>query len=176
MIGAFGPVQRIAESPNYKWWAYAAIAVGMFLTVMDQSGVNIALPRIAEHFDEKQSDRYAGYARGRFRQGKKAIGVADLAKIAGVRNRVFEDQAAFEKWVDAQEFPARTRQRVVVAVPATKRIAEDVVICMDAATGKTQWKTALPGEVTGRRSSSTASTSLTTQLMFRWARFVHAAR
>ena len=51
MIGAFGPVQRITESPNYKWWAYAAIAVGMFLTVMDQSGVNIALPRIAEHFD-----------------------------------------------------------------------------------------------------------------------------
>ncbi len=28
----------------------------------------------------------------------------------------------------------------------------------------------------GRRSSITASTSLTTQLMFRWARFVHAAR
>ena len=38
------------ESPNYKWWAYAAISVGLFLTVMDQSGVNIALPRIAEHF------------------------------------------------------------------------------------------------------------------------------
>ena len=51
MTGVFGRMARIAESPNYKWWAYAAIAVGMFLTVMDQSGVNIALPRIAEHFD-----------------------------------------------------------------------------------------------------------------------------
>ena len=44
------PSKRILESPNYKWWAYAAISVGLFLTVMDQSGVNIALPRIAEHF------------------------------------------------------------------------------------------------------------------------------
>ena len=51
MLGAFGPARRIVESPNYKWWAYSAIAIGMFLTVMDQSGVNIALPRIAEYFD-----------------------------------------------------------------------------------------------------------------------------
>ncbi len=51
MLGGFGPARRIVESPNYKWWAYSAIAIGMFLTVMDQSGVNIALPRIAEHFD-----------------------------------------------------------------------------------------------------------------------------
>lgn len=45
-----GPSNRILSSPRYKWWAYAAIAVGMFVTVMDQSGVNIALPRIADHF------------------------------------------------------------------------------------------------------------------------------
>ena len=42
--------RRIESSANYKWWAYCAIAVGMFLTVMDQSGVNIALPRIADQF------------------------------------------------------------------------------------------------------------------------------
>ncbi len=50
-ITAFaGPSARILSSPRYKWWAYGAIAVGMFVTVMDQSGVNIALPRIADHF------------------------------------------------------------------------------------------------------------------------------
>ncbi len=47
---AVGPSQRIQRSPRYKWWAYGAIAIGMFLTVMDQSGINIALPEIAEHF------------------------------------------------------------------------------------------------------------------------------
>ena len=29
---------------------FASVALGLFLTVTDQSGVNIALPRIAEHF------------------------------------------------------------------------------------------------------------------------------
>ncbi len=48
---AIGPIDRIARSPNYKWWAYFSIATGLFLTVLDQSGVNIALPRIAEEFD-----------------------------------------------------------------------------------------------------------------------------
>ena len=47
---AIGPSTRIVNSPNYKWWAYIAIAIGMFLAVMDQSGVNIALPRVAEYF------------------------------------------------------------------------------------------------------------------------------
>ena len=50
MALTFEPSRRILDSPNYKWWAYAAISVGLFLTVMDQSGVNIALPSIAEHF------------------------------------------------------------------------------------------------------------------------------
>ena len=48
---AIVPIDRIATSPNYKWWAYFSIAIGLFLTVLDQSGVNIALPRIAEEFD-----------------------------------------------------------------------------------------------------------------------------
>lgn len=47
---ALGPVARITRSANYKWWVFASVALGLFLTVTDQSGINIALPRIAEHF------------------------------------------------------------------------------------------------------------------------------
>jgi EmrB/QacA subfamily drug resistance transporter len=47
---SIGPSRRITSSPNYKYWAYFAIAIGMFLTVMDQSGVNITIPLIAEDF------------------------------------------------------------------------------------------------------------------------------
>ena len=47
---ALGPVSSITRSANYKWWVFASVALGLFLTVTDQSGVNIALPRIAEHF------------------------------------------------------------------------------------------------------------------------------
>ena len=44
------PVQAITASPNYHWWAYGAVAIGMFINVMDQSGINIALPEIADDF------------------------------------------------------------------------------------------------------------------------------
>ena len=47
---ATGPVPRITRSTNYKWWVFASVALGLYLTVTDQSGVNIALPRIAQHF------------------------------------------------------------------------------------------------------------------------------
>ena len=40
----------VARNPNYHWWAYGALFVGLFLTVMDQSGTNIALPKISDHF------------------------------------------------------------------------------------------------------------------------------
>ena len=47
---ALDPISKIANSPNYKWWVYCAVAAGMFTSVMDQSGTNIALPAIADHF------------------------------------------------------------------------------------------------------------------------------
>jgi EmrB/QacA subfamily drug resistance transporter len=33
---------------SHKWWVYASVASGAFLTVADQTGTNIALPRISE--------------------------------------------------------------------------------------------------------------------------------
>ena len=47
---ATGPVPYITRSANYKWWVFASVALGLYLTVTDQSGINIALPRIAQHF------------------------------------------------------------------------------------------------------------------------------
>jgi EmrB/QacA subfamily drug resistance transporter len=35
---------------NYKWWAFGAITVGTFASVVDYGSVNIALPSIAGHF------------------------------------------------------------------------------------------------------------------------------
>ncbi|MCH7746183.1 MAG: MFS transporter, partial [Chloroflexi bacterium] len=50
IIRDFVPLKRIADSPRYKWWAFFAISIGLFLTVLDQSGVNIALPQVADYF------------------------------------------------------------------------------------------------------------------------------
>ena len=43
--------RSLAQSRNYKWWVFGAIGSGLFVTVMDQSGIILALPRIASHFD-----------------------------------------------------------------------------------------------------------------------------
>ena len=47
------PVQgaSIADVGFRKWQAFIAIAIGMFLSVAEQTGVAIALPEIAEDFD-----------------------------------------------------------------------------------------------------------------------------
>ena len=34
-----------------KWLVFGTIALGTYVSVMDQTGVNLALPRIADHFD-----------------------------------------------------------------------------------------------------------------------------
>ena len=42
--------QRITQSGSYKWWVFATIAVGTFISVVDHGSVNVALPTIERHF------------------------------------------------------------------------------------------------------------------------------
>ena len=42
--------QAILNSPRYKWWVFGAIGLGSFMSVVDQTGASVALPRIADHF------------------------------------------------------------------------------------------------------------------------------
>ncbi len=39
-----------ARSPNYKWWAFGALAIGLFASVSDHGSVTVALPSLADHF------------------------------------------------------------------------------------------------------------------------------
>ena len=36
---------------EYKWLVFGVVSMGTFVSVADQTGVNLALPRIADHFD-----------------------------------------------------------------------------------------------------------------------------
>ena len=40
-----------ARHANYKWWAFATVAMGTFVSVLDQSGLSLALPLIAADLD-----------------------------------------------------------------------------------------------------------------------------
>ena len=41
----------VKRSPNYKYWAFGALSIGMFSSVVDHGSVNIALPTVASHFN-----------------------------------------------------------------------------------------------------------------------------
>ena len=40
----------LTRSPNYKYWVFSALAIGIFASVVDHGSVNVALPTIASHF------------------------------------------------------------------------------------------------------------------------------
>ncbi len=44
------PLLAIVASPSYRWWVYAAVATGTFITVADQSATAIVIAPIANEF------------------------------------------------------------------------------------------------------------------------------
>ena len=47
MTGNFVNGNRI----SYKWWVLFAVSIGLFTSVFEHGGINVALPSIAEHFN-----------------------------------------------------------------------------------------------------------------------------
>ncbi|MDA1129156.1 MAG: MFS transporter [Chloroflexi bacterium] len=45
-----GMDNSLTRSPNYKYWVFGALAIGVFASVVDHGSVNVALPTIAGHF------------------------------------------------------------------------------------------------------------------------------
>ncbi len=41
----------LLQSSGYKWWAFAAVGIGLFTSVVDYGTVAVALPTIADHFN-----------------------------------------------------------------------------------------------------------------------------
>ncbi len=41
----------ISSSPSYKWWAFAALGIGTFQSVIAHNSIIVVLPVIADHFD-----------------------------------------------------------------------------------------------------------------------------
>jgi len=110
---------------------------------------------IDANLNQKQRQLYSGYVGGRFKKGALALPLEALDKLAGQQQRIFASDAELRGWLDGEKFSDAVKTAVLEAVPPTRRAAEDTVICLDLTTGKTLWKTAAPGEPTGRNSSST---------------------
>ena len=110
---------------------------------------------LEKHLDSKKRQTTSGFVRGRFEKRGDAIPLEAYDKMLTVSKTRFPNQAAMEKWVNEQDFSDKIKKEIIAAVPPTMKMAEDVVICLDLATGKTLWKCKSPGEPTGRMASST---------------------
>ncbi len=110
---------------------------------------------VEENLDVKQRQLYGGFVKSRFTKGKHALPLEVLDALDAHKQHVFANEAEMTEWLAAQGWTPEVQAAIAAAVPPTKRIAEDVVLCLDLATGKTLWKATAPGQPTGRSSSST---------------------
>ena len=110
---------------------------------------------IDDNLDKKQRQLFSGFISGRFKKGKLAIPLGDYDKLQTRVEKPFASQAEFEKWINEQGFADHVKAAVLAAVPPSRRVAEDTVVCLDVKSGKTLWMTKTPGEPKGRNCSST---------------------
>lgn len=110
---------------------------------------------IKENLDKKQALLQGDYIKGRLKKGPAAIPFADYGKLESVKDKPFPNHAAFLAWVEQQGFSDAVKAEVLKAVPPTRRVARDSVVCLDLKTGQTLWKTEAPGLPKGRNCSST---------------------
>jgi len=144
--GALGPelVKKMEET-----------RLGLSPTVRGKKLEDFTREWIDANLDQKQKQLYSGFVSGRFRKGALALPLDVLDKLDGQKQRVFANDAELRAWLAEQQFTEEVQKQILEAVPPTRRVAEDTVVCLDLATGKTLWKTAAPGQPTGRGSSST---------------------
>lgn len=110
---------------------------------------------VEENLDEKTQLSLGSWVIGRFKKGNQAIPISVYETLNEAKKLEFANQAEAEAWVNEQGFDPAIAQQVIDAIPSTKKVADDVVLCVDAKSGETVWKFATPGSPSGRGSSST---------------------
>ena len=110
---------------------------------------------IDERLDAKQKQLYSGFISNRFKKGPLALPLEVLEKLDQGKQTVFPNETAMKEWLDAQGWPDGVKQQIIAAVPPTKRVADDALVCLDLVSGKTLWKAISPGAPVGWNASAT---------------------
>lgn len=110
-----------------------------------------------ENLTEKEDISLGKWVESRFKAGKTALPLDELAKVAKREGKPFATVDEFKKWMEEENFSQPVKDKLLVAVPNTIKVAKDVVVCLDLNTGKQVWKFEFEGKPTGRSSSSTAA-------------------
>jgi outer membrane protein assembly factor BamB len=109
---------------------------------------------VAERLPEDQK-KHGAFLSDRLNRGDKAVSLDLLAKLAAIKDREFPDAAAFDRWLADNGISGEDGKTVSRSVPVEVQKANDTVVCLDAADGKTLWKTEFPGLPEDRKGCST---------------------
>jgi outer membrane protein assembly factor BamB len=129
--------------------------IGLSRRLRGEALENWAREWVEENLDPKVQLSLGGWVIGRFKKGPNAIPLSVYETLQTVSRRVFESQAEVEGWIDEQGFDPAIREQIVKAIPSTMKVADDVVLCLDAASGEERWRFRNAGYPSGRASSST---------------------
>jgi outer membrane protein assembly factor BamB len=91
---------------------------------------------------------------GRLNRGRAAIALADLGKLATIKDKEFANPGELDAWLAASGLATDVCAAVVRSVPTNQPVSRDVIVCLDGQ-GKIAWKKEYPGRATGYGSSST---------------------
>ena len=110
---------------------------------------------VEENLDEKTQLSLGSWVISRFKKGRSAIPLSVYDTLRTVSQETFANQAEVVAWIDEQNFEPSIRTQIIAAIPNTKKVADDVILCLDAKTGSIVWEFKTPGSPSGRSSSST---------------------
>ena len=101
---------------------------------------------LAEH-GKHFTNRHRHYASTRLDDGPEGFPLETMRTLLPLLNRVFDDDAALEKWFDANGIDADVRQKLRERrhIQTTRRGGRDVLWCLDVETGKPLWHRAFEG-------------------------------
>ena len=110
---------------------------------------------VETNLDKKTQLSLGSWVVGRFKKGKAAIPLSVYDTLQTVSKKEFANQSEVEAWVNAQGFDPVVRDQIIKAIPATKKVANDVILCLSGEDGSVIWRFETGGKPSGRGSSST---------------------
>ncbi|HSJ04154.1 MAG TPA: PQQ-binding-like beta-propeller repeat protein, partial [Verrucomicrobium sp.] len=112
---------------------------------------------VKEHFNDEQRLILGSWAEWRLGQKSAAVDLEVLNCIHPRVDKPFASHEEMVQWFNEIKVGPGVQEKLIKIIPATVKEAQDVVLCLDLATGRTLWKVASPGKATGRMASSTCA-------------------
>jgi outer membrane protein assembly factor BamB len=112
---------------------------------------------VQEHFNDEQRLILGSWAEWRLGQKSAAVDLEVLGRIRPKVDQPFASHEEMVQWLTDAGIKPEVQEKLLKLVPATIKEAQDVILCLDLATGRTLWKYQAPGKPVDRAASSTCT-------------------